>query len=172
LRHTHTAAAFRAGFEARILALAEAHNLLTDSNWEGASLNAMLERVLDPYRSAGGPRHNISGEIDVRVGPKAAVALLMAFNELATNAAKYGSLSKPAGRVDVGWTVTGGTKRILRVRWEESGGPAVKKPSRKGFGTRLIAGLSEDAGGKVMIDFARSGLVCTFELPLPDESGS
>jgi PAS domain S-box-containing protein len=170
LRHSGSAEAFRRGFEARIMALAEAHNLLTDSNWEGARLRAMLERVLGPYRGEGEPRYVLTGTGDVRVGPKTAVALVMAFNELATNAVKYGALARAAGRIAVDWQVTGGDNPRLVVTWIETGGPPVRQPSRKGFGTRLIRGLSEDAAGTVTMDFARGGLITTFDLPLSKET--
>jgi two-component sensor histidine kinase len=172
LRHASSAEAFRRGFETRIMALAEAHNLLTDSNWEGASLRAMIERVLDPYQGAGGARYSFSGDgdNDIRVGPKAAVALVMALNELATNAAKYGALSRSGGRVNVAWLLRGDADAPrFELTWRESGGPPVKPPSREGFGTRLIRGLSEDAAGAVSMDFARDGLIAVFELPLAKE---
>jgi two-component sensor histidine kinase len=167
LRHADSAEIFRAGFEARIMALAEAHNLLTDGNWEGASLRAILERVLGPYRAEGKPRYHLETESDVRLGPQTAVAMVMAYSELATNAAKYGALSGDAGSVNVAWSVDRGEKPArLRVKWEETGGPRVKEPSRSGFGSRLIRGLSHDASGKVDMKFLETGLVCMFDLPL------
>ncbi|MBV9262143.1 MAG: PAS domain-containing protein [Pseudolabrys sp.] len=172
LRHSGSAEAFRIGFEKRIMALAEAHNLLTDSNWEGASLRAMVARVLDPYQTPAEPRYHFNGS-DIRVGPKIAVAVVMALNELATNAAKYGALSRSGGRIDVSSLVRNddGEPR-LEVVWRESGGPQVRPPSRKGFGTRLITGLSEDAAGSAEIDFAKDGLIATFNLPLTKEAKS
>ncbi|MEA2975176.1 MAG: hypothetical protein QOF19_696 [Alphaproteobacteria bacterium] len=168
LRHADTADVFRAGFEARIMALAEAHNLLTDSNWEGASLRSMIERVLTPYRGDGEPRYILSAPKDIQVGPRMAVALVMAFNELATNAAKYGALSDGKGQVNVSWSIGDhGNPGYLRLKWEETGGPLVRPPERKGFGSRLIRGLSEDEAGKVQMEFAPAGLICTFDLPLP-----
>ncbi len=166
LRHADSAISFRNGFEARIMALSEAHQLLTDSNWEGAALSDIVNRVLSPYAGAH-PRHTLTMDADVRVGPNSAVSLVMAFHELATNAAKYGALSNPSGQVRIACRVTVGKKLPrLHVRWEESGGPQVKPPSRKGFGSRLIRSLSEDTGGKVRLDFAASGLVCEFDIPL------
>ncbi|MGI8524916.1 MAG: sensor histidine kinase, partial [Pseudolabrys sp.] len=132
LRHSGSAEAFRQGFETRIMALAEAHNLLTDSNWEGASLRAMIERVLDPYKIDDTPRHTFSGDGDIRVGPKTAVALVMALNELATNAGKYGALSRPGGRIDVAGKINDAEVPHLDVTWRETGGPPVKPPSHKG----------------------------------------
>lgn len=166
LRHSDSPEAFRSGFEARILALAEAHNLLTDGNWEGASLRAIFDRVLGPYRGIDRPRYLLRGEGDVRVGPKTAVALVMALNELATNAAKYGALSNDAGTVVIDWTVSDGAVPRVQLRWEEVDGPPVVAPSRTGFGSRLIRNLSNDAAAEVMMNFAPGGFVCTFDLPL------
>src|SRR5262245_1622228 len=104
LRHSDSAEAFRAGFEARVMALAEAHNLLTESNWGGASLKDIAERVLTPYSDEQNRRFDLPGQ-DVQVGPKAAVSLVMAFHELATNAAKYGALARPEGSLRVDWNV-------------------------------------------------------------------
>jgi two-component sensor histidine kinase len=168
LRHADTAEVFRAGFQARIMALAEAHNLLTDGNWEGASLRSMIERVLTPYRSDGRPRYILSAPTDIQVGPRMAVSLVMALNELATNAAKYGALSNENGQVNVSWAIAeGGDPGYLRLMWEETGGPQVNPPGRKGFGSRLIRGLAEDEAGKVQMEFAPAGLICIFDLPLP-----
>lgn len=169
LRHADTAEAFRAGFEARIMALSEAHNLLTESNWSGASLQEIVHRVLVAYSDAQRVRYHVAAS-DVRVGPKTAVSLVMAFHELATNAAKYGALSNTTGKIDISWTVIEDTTpRRLMVKWEESGGPLVKEPTRKGFGTRLIRGLSHETTGDVRMDFASTGLICQFDIPLFEE---
>lgn len=166
LRHADSPEAFRSGFEARVMALAEAHNLLTDSNWAGASLRDIVDRVLTPYAGDERPRHHIP-HTDVRVGPKTAVSLVMAFHELATNAAKYGALSTSTGSVRVEWAVVSETTPPrLVMSWEESGGPPVMEPKRKGFGSRLIRGLAHETSGHVQMEFARTGLVCRFDIPL------
>jgi two-component sensor histidine kinase len=169
LRHADTTEAFRAGFEARLMALAEAHNLLTDSNWGGASLKDIVERVLVPYAAPDDERYALPDD-DVRVGPKAAVSLVMAFHELATNAAKYGALSNDTGSLRVEWKeITGSDPPRLFVKWQESGGPEVGPPRRQGFGSRLIRGLAQESSGEVRLDFARSGLTCTIDIPLYGE---
>jgi len=169
LRHADSAEAFRSGFEARIMALAEAHNLLTESNWGGASLRDIVERVLTPYSDEENRRFDLPQD-DVQVGPKAAVSLVMAFHELATNAAKYGALAKPEGSLRVDWKVIDAADPPrLYIRWEESGGPAVNAPARDGFGSRLIRGLAQESSGEVRLDFAPSGLVCTIDIPLYGE---
>jgi len=169
LRHSDSAEAFRTGFEARVMALAEAHNLLTESNWGGASLKDIAERVLTPYSDEQNRRFDLPGQ-DVQVGPKAAVSLVMAFHELATNAAKYGALARPEGSLRVDWNVLNDADPPrLYIRWEEAGGPPVKAPARQGFGSRLIRGLAQESSGEVRLDFARSGLVCTIDIPLYGE---
>jgi PAS domain S-box-containing protein len=172
LRHASSAENFRTRFEHRIMALSEAHSLLTDTNWEGASVKVIVDRVLSPYSEGGEPRYQIETANDVRVGPNAAVTLLMALHELATNAAKYGALSRGKGRVAISWTVEQepGAMRRLHVRWEESGGPKVKPPTRQGFGSRLIRGLAAETGGEAKLDFAATGLVCEFDLPYPADT--
>lgn len=169
LRYAGNSAAFRASFEARIMALSEAHGLLTDSNWEGASARVITERVLNPYSTGGKARYDIDAQKDVLLGPNSAVSLVMALHELATNAAKYGALSNARGRVRIGWVMIedNPAARRLRVRWEETGGPKVKVPAREGFGSRMIRGLASDDTGSATFDFRPAGLVCTFDLPLP-----
>src|SRR5262245_21823918 len=165
LRHADSAEAFRAGFEARIMALAEAHNLLTDSNWGGASLKDIVERVLVPYSDAGRRRYELPAH-DIQVGPKGAVSLVMAFHELATNAAKYGALSNGGGSLRVDWKVSSDVQPPrLFVKWEESGGPPVRPPTRQGFGSRLIRGLAQETAGEVRLDYEPRGLVCTIDIP-------
>jgi two-component sensor histidine kinase len=158
-------------FEARIAALAQAHGLLTRENWEGASLRELLLQELEPHRSASRRRYAAVGP-DVRLPPKPAVALAMAFHELATNAAKYGAFSSPTGEVRVTWEVRKASPKTLRLIWAERGGPPVEPPTRTGFGSRLVErGLSLELEGKVRLDFEPSGLVCTIEIPLSAARG-
>jgi two-component sensor histidine kinase len=95
------------------------------------------------------------------------VALNLVFHELATNAAKYGALSKSTGRVSVTWSLeTSGSAGILDLRWEESGGPPVKLGQRQGFGTRLIKRTLAALGGRAEVNFAPSGFDCWISVPL------
>ena len=168
LRHASSAAQFRSDFEARVTALSAAHNLLTASNWEGASLRDIVESVLKPYAITTASRYRLDGE-PIRVGPKYAVSLLMAFHELATNAAKYGALSNDEGHVEVTWALTAPPKApALAIEWREIGGPPVKPRRRRGFGSRLIDGLSAETDGNVDLKFERErrGLQPS-EVPLP-----
>ena len=90
----------------------------------------------------------------------------MALHELATNAVKYGALSNKRGSVQVAWNVLPGNADRMRFTWRETGGPPVKPPSRKGFGSLLIEMAFQDRGGSSRIDFEPQGLVCTLELDL------
>jgi two-component sensor histidine kinase len=167
LRHASSSAQFRTDFEARVTAMAAAHNLLTASNWEGALLHDIIESVLKPYADNGRQIYKLDGE-RLRVGPKFALSLLMAFHELATNAAKYGALSSEAGHIVVTWSLTQPPKApALRIEWREIGGPPVKPRRRRGFGSRLIDGLSAETNGNVDLKFERDGVICTIEVPLP-----
>ena len=169
LRHTSSSTQFRSDFEARVTALSAAHNLLTASNWEGASLRDIIESVLKPYGTAGRDAYKLQGE-GVRVGPKYAVSLLMAFHELATNAAKYGALSTDAGHVEVTWSIANPPRTpALQIEWREVGGPPVKPRRRRGFGSRLIDGLSAETSGNVDLKFEKTGVVCTIAVPLPPD---
>lgn len=101
--------------------------------------------------------------------PKAALALGIAFNELATNAVKYGALSNAAGSILVEWTIeTAPAGKRLLLKWQEADGPLVTPPVHKGFGSRVIErGLAHELAGTVHLDYRPDGLVCTIDIPLP-----
>jgi PAS domain S-box-containing protein len=152
----------------RLAALAHAHNLLAESKWEGAGLAGIVETALAPYR---GERVALAGA-DVRLGPRAAQTLSMTLHELATNAAKYGALSSPRGRLDVSWEVAGPAEaRRLVLNWVEAGGPSVTKPSRTGFGSKLIElGVAHELRGETELEYRPEGLRCKLTIPLPENS--
>lgn len=146
-------------FSNRIVALAEAHDLLTRENWEGAEMHDVAARVAALH--GGDARFELSG-LAVRLSPKTALSLSMALHELATNAVKYGALSTPDGRIQIAWGVApeAGAPR-LDLSWTERGGPPVKAPERRGFGSRLIErGLAAELAGAAVIDFQPEGVVC------------
>lgn len=157
----------RAAFEGRLAALSEAHNLLTREHWSLVSMRQIIEDALRPHGEAG--RFTLDGP-DLTILPKTAISLALAIHELATNAVKHGALSRPEGRISVAWQrIRGDGPARLALRWEESGGPTVEPPTRRGFGTRMIErGLAAELGGTVTIDFRPGGLVCTVDAPLPE----
>ena len=155
--------AFYATFEARLLALARAHTLLAQEGWQGAGLRVLIETTFAPYDDEARRRCSLSGE-DIQLPSQTALALARGLHELATNAAKYGALSVPTGRVAVSWRMEGDH---LHLTWVESGGPPVKPPERRGFGSRLIEkGLALELSCEVGLDFDPAGLRCTIVVPL------
>jgi two-component sensor histidine kinase len=148
---------YAASFEGRLLALSEAYNLLTENNWEGASLKAIFERTLAPF--AGPERLGVEGP-PLLLAPKVALALSAVIQELSTNAAKYGALSAPSGKVKVSWSVQ--ENGLVRLLWIESGGPLVSKPDRQGFGTKMIGAIfGSEPNWAVTADYEPGGLRCT-----------
>lgn len=155
----------RAAFDARLISLAKAHDLLTADNWSGAELSALVAEVLSPYDVTNfeirGPRLRLPSDV--------VLSFSLALHELATNAAKYGALSVPSGRVSIQWEILEGDNPRLVMAWRERGGPAVAPPHRKGFGSRLIELLATQMNGEVRIDYASTGVVC--EINAPVQSG-
>lgn len=170
-RTTESPAAFIQALDARVRALAKAHDLLTENSWEGAMLKDVIGRTLEPYasNSVADRRIEIAGP-PVRLDAQAAVVLNMAFHELVTNAAKYGALSVPAGSVTVGWTVDRqAAQEAIVIVWTEAGGPPVATPSRRGFGSLMLeAGLAHELDGKVTLDFRTGGVVCRMHYAASD----
>lgn len=160
-------AALRA-FESRLLAVASAHNLLVDQNWQSASLRGLVTSVAGPGCGADGARFDIQGP-DLSLPPQIAVSLALALHELCTNAVKYGALSNEVGRVDIHWTMAESDPRRLTMTWTERKGPTVVAPSRRGFGSRLIErALAADLGGETRMEFRPEGLVCVITALFPD----
>lgn len=158
---------FAESFQARLVSLSHTHDLLTRSHWEGADLRDVLEHET----AAHGPTRMMLNGPPLALGPAAALSLGMIFHELATNAAKYGALSDPDGRVFVDWTVANQTSRILNVVWREAGGPSVSPPTRKGFGSRLIErNVRHDLAGEVKLSYASDGFIAEFSIPLDKDT--
>ncbi|MCE4222830.1 sensor histidine kinase [Methylobacterium sp. C25] len=154
--------------EQRLLALSRAHDVLTRENWDGADLHDVVAQAIAPFRDRDGRRFRVTGP-DVRVNPRMSLAIAMALQELATNAVKYGALSSQAGFVTIAWSSedTHGHDPRLSFTWQEQDGPPVVKPTRRGFGSRLIErSLARDLDGTVEIAFEPTGVVCRIEAPL------
>jgi PAS domain S-box-containing protein len=146
--------------QGRIKALANVHSLFVDSRWIGAELSLIANQELVPYSATREKRVTISGPV-VLLEPTAAQAIAVTLHELATNAAKYGSLSVPDGRLDLEWALTDGR---LRLCWTERGGPPVHTPTRRGFGRRIIEQMVVPLGGTTQFHWRPEGLVCELSL--------
>ena len=168
-RGTADAGVLRAALEARLDALAAAHELLTRGAWRGAELAELVRVMLAPYAEDDG-RMRAAGP-GLRLRPNAALVLGMALHELASNAAKYGALSVPGGHVEVSWSLDrppgapGGA--TLDLLWRERGGLPVEPSPSRGFGSRLIEDtVTYQLGGDVRLVFDAEGVTCRFRLPL------
>lgn len=148
----------------RLQALHRAHDLLLESQWSGASLKAMVERELDPYRREDGPKIAIRGP-DVLLPPQCTSIMAMTLHELATNAVKYGALSQNTGQLGISWR-TGRGNRLMLV-WEERGSPIPPARRNNGFGMQLIdKGIRHNLGGETKVDFRPTGLYVELNVPL------
>ncbi|MES2711248.1 MAG: HWE histidine kinase domain-containing protein [Pseudomonadota bacterium] len=161
--------AFRKVVEGRIASLARSHAVLAGRGWRPADLRALLEAELSFHGAPNavrldGPR--------VAIAPRAAQPMAMVMHELATNAAKHGALSVPAGRVEVRWRLdragAGSGGGTLSLRWAEVGGaPVTRVPERLGFGSRLIEStMRGQLGGTIARHWEPGGLIVEVVLPL------
>jgi two-component sensor histidine kinase len=165
-RTSRSVADLTAKYEARVLALANAHRLITEGGWQSTSLKELIRVLLAPYID----RVTLSGP-DVFLEPDPSFALSSALHELATNASKYGSLSSAAGRLELAWTVERAERGLqLIFDWKERGGPLPKRARRAGFGSRLIGMVIErQLNGQVTRNFGPNGLEMRLVLPLSHE---
>ena len=153
-------------YEARVLALANAHRLVTEGGWKTISLKELLGVLLAPYIdriALGGP--------DVLLEPDPTFGLTTAVHELAANASMHGSLSHPKGRIDLAWEVLSTERGLtLRLDWTERLGPPPKRSRRAGFGSRLIGLVIErQLNGEVQRTFGPQGLHARLLVPLTHE---
>jgi two-component sensor histidine kinase/PAS domain-containing protein len=154
LRSAPDLASAHKALDDRILSMAKAHDLLTARAWTGADLQDVVARTLDAFT----PAHVTISGAGINVPPKHALSLSLALHELATNATKYGALSRPEGHVRVRWWMEDGT---LRLDWEETGGPPVAPPTRNGFGSRLLEQLLHELNGEARLNYDPKGVRCT-----------
>jgi two-component sensor histidine kinase len=163
--HSRSVDEFASSLRGRIHSMLDAQNLLAESPKQGVNLADLIKAELRPYTVASNT--SVEGPA-VYLVPSATHAMAMVIHELATNAAKYGALSCPEGKIGVRWTfrVTTSSQRILEIEWRETGGPTVAAPSREGHGSSVIRELVPyELGGSVSLDFAAEGFRCRMELP-------
>jgi two-component sensor histidine kinase len=161
---------FYHSFAARVVALGRTHTLLTEDYWQAASVREMLTTELGPYATGAESRVVLNGP-DVQLYGDLAVPLGMAIHELATNAAKHGSLSLPEGRVHVTWDVLDREgAQTLVLDWAEMDGPTVERPRRRGFGTTLIQRvLTTQCNADIQYEFDPAGVRFHLEAPLLED---
>ena len=155
---------FADGLDGRIRALSATHDLLTKSDWGTTPIRAVVEAELLPYTQDTDHQVDLQGP-DIELAPNDALSLGLATHELATNASKYGSLSQPGGRVSVHWKLV--SPGLVRIEWQESGGPPVKAQRGRGFGTDLIERIvAHELKNPVELDFAPEGVRCVLTVPV------
>ena len=155
---------FADGLDGRIRALSATHDLLTQSDWGTTPIGKVVEAELLPYAHAGDHEVDLQGP-EVELAPNDALSLGLAMHELATNAAKYGALSKPGGKVTVHWRLI--APALVRIEWSESGGPPVSQKRGRGFGTDLIERVvAHELKNPVELSFAPEGVRCVLTIPV------
>lgn len=161
LRTAPSMAHARAAIDGRFAALSRAHDLLTRASWDNATIDSTVRSAIEPFDQGAG-RFIISGE-DLVITSSSVIAFAMTLNELCTNTTKFGALSLPEGQVHLSWRIEGAR---LHLEWMETGGPVVVEPTRKSFGTRLMASLGQQLNGLVELDYRPSGFVYRLNVPL------
>jgi PAS domain S-box-containing protein len=155
---------FHEALSGRLVALGNAHDLLTHSDWAGATLDEVIQRALVPY--AASDRWSVNGP-SIWLAANEAVTFSLIFHELASNAARHGALSTDLGTTTISWKVTVSEPKALAVTWCEQDGPLVTPPTRRGFGSRLLQdALFHEMAGESTLSFHETGLECSLRLPL------
>jgi two-component sensor histidine kinase len=150
--------------EGRLLALGKAHDQLLQARWSSADLGNIIRGAIEAFENPDAPKFSVVGP-DIRMTSGAVIAIAMTLNELCTNTTKFGALSVPAGRVDIAWMLDAGTQR-LHLKWTEQNGPAVRAPTSRSFGTRLIETLGKQLKGSVHLSYEPGGFVYALDVPM------
>ncbi len=165
-RHAGTFEGFIDQFSARLQALAASHDLLVQESWHGASLSELVRSQLGHYLDREGSQVSVEGPA-LLLKPEAAQSLGLAIHELATNAAKYGGLSVPSGRVSIDWRLLPANEGDgVEVMWTETGGPSVAAPRQRGFGSLVIErNLARSLEADIKLEFPPEGARCRMLIP-------
>lgn len=157
-------ATYKNDFRARLESMARTHNLLAQTQWTGLDLRALVEEEL--FNIVPKDAVEIDGP-SLPISPSAAQSLAMFLHELVANALKYGALSCDAGRVAVRWEIEPETGDIVRLDWQESGGPPVIEPQQEGFGGKVINRIvKRKLDAQVQTNWDASGIVLSAKIPL------
>jgi PAS domain S-box-containing protein len=166
-RTTPDYAAFQSRFSQRLQGMAASHDLLVNQDWRGVDVGALVRAQVRPFADEHGGRLELAGP-DLLLKPEAAQSLGLALHELATNATKYGALSVPQGKVDVSWqTMQSDAASRFRLTWQETGGPQVVMPTRKGFGHIVFDRMITQAlNASIDLQYPQGGVVWSLETAL------
>jgi two-component sensor histidine kinase len=156
----------RLAVESRLVALGKAHDLLLQANWASAILANVIRAAIERFDNHDNRRFVVQGA-EIEIGSGAVLPIAMSLNELCLNAVKYGALSNATGRIAIAASFDEKAQRF-KLTWTEQGGPAVQKPNRRSFGTRLIGRLAEQLHGEARLNFEPAGVVYELDVPLSD----
>ncbi len=153
-------------YQARVLAMANAHRMITEGGWQSIPIMDLLTAVLGPYIE----RVSLNGP-NIDLEPDPVFHLSAALHELAANAVKHGSLSRSKGQLDLSWSVSRTPRGMtLTLDWTEKNGPPARRPRKVGFGSRLIdLVIGRQLNGEVTRTFSRKGLAVNLVVPLTHE---
>lgn len=167
LKNSRSPEDFKQAFSGRIRAIAAAHTLLSDKEWEPVELDGLLRDQVNVYVDNLDRQLIIEGD-DVILGPEEALALGMVLHELATNAAKYGALSTPSGRIHIDISLDHSVQPpVVNLSWVERGGPPVEEPENNGFGSIMIErSLDKIMGSNVTLSFVPDGVEAVIRMPV------
>jgi PAS domain S-box-containing protein len=167
-RHASSVQSATEVFNARLIALSRAHDVLIREHWQSALLHDIARQTANAHAALNSHRFRLDGPA-VRLSPQDTLSFAMALHELATNAVKYGALGNESGSVDIRWSIESLPQgKRLRLGWTERDGPAVALPQHEGFGSRLIRrSLGAHAGSEVTLDYPPQGFVCSALIALP-----
>ena len=151
LRTADTLEQGRLAVESRLMALGRAHDLLLQANWSSAKLTDVIHAAIEPFDGRD-VRRFVVQDTAIEIGAGAVLPLTMSLNELCTNAVKYGALSNSTGRIEIASSIDEKAQRF-KLTWTENGGPPVREPTRRSFGTRLINRLAEQLHGEARMNY-------------------
>lgn len=166
-RNATTLADFSEAFDGRLASLGRAHEILTGAAWERAPLRALADELLGAYRGGVGSRVTVDGPA-VLLAPRQLLSVSMILHELLINAVKYGALSSPEGRVTLTWMLAG---REVALAWSETGLSGVQPPTRKGFGSKMIAlSVDHELRGAMRQDWRDGGMAFHLAFSVAEEA--
>lgn len=167
VRYSATLDDFSKAFRERLASLARVQDLLRPDGQREPDLEVLIRQLLDPYTKDSLDRLTVMGPA-ITVPRNDVVLFSLAFNELATNATKYGAWSQGTGSVHISWRVERqeDTEQVLLLNWEEVGGPAVGAPAKKGFGSAVMQfAIARAMGGKIDVSYHANGLRYVMHIP-------
>jgi two-component sensor histidine kinase len=154
----------RLAVERRLIGLSRAQDVLMQTNWSNSKLVDVIRGAVEPFEVPDAPKFQVD-DCSLEIGAHTVMPLSLSLNELCTNAVKYGALSNASGHVTIALQVNEAAQRLL-LKWTETGGPVVREPARRSFGTRLVKVLAHQIDGNATFSYDPSGFKYELDVPL------